>query len=135
MLVWYRHKHTADDGLHPRHPTAVLIVIGLLVAAISGMFGVGGPLLTVPLLVAIGTPILPALAAAQVQSIVIAVVGSVGYLSIGAIDWSLALVVGVPEVCGVLIGWKVARTVPARYLRWAMIIILIAVAPVLAFKP
>lgn len=65
----------------------------------------------------------------------ISIVGSVGYLSIGAIDWRLALVVGVPELCGALIGWKVGRAVPARYLRWAMIIILIAVAPVLAFKP
>ncbi|KQV06968.1 sulfite exporter TauE/SafE family protein [Leifsonia sp. Root112D2] len=135
MLVWYRQRHTADDGLHPRHPTPALIAIGLVVAVASGMFGVGGPLLTVPLLVAIGTPILPALAAAQAQSIVISIVGSVGYLSIGAIDWQLALVVGVPELCGVLIGWKVARAVPARYLRWAMIFILIAVAPVLAFKP
>lgn len=133
-LVWYRQRLTVDDGMHPRHATAVLIVIGLLVAAASGMFGVGGPLLTVPLLVAIGTPILPALAAAQAQSIIISIVGSIGYLSIGAIDWWLALIVGIPELCGVLIGWKVARTVPARYLRWAMIIILVAIAPILAFK-
>lgn len=134
VLVWYRQGHAADDGLHPRHPTPALIVIGLLVAVASGIFGVGGPLLTVPLLVAIGTPILPALAAAQAQSIVISLVGSVGYFSIGAIDWRLALIVGVPEMCGVLIGWKVARSVPARYLTWTMIIILIAVAPVLALR-
>lgn len=135
VLVWYRHRRAADDGLHPRHPTAALIAIGLLVAVASGMFGVGGPLLTVPLLVVIGTPILPALATAQVQSIIISVVGSVGYLSIGAIDWRLAFIVGVPELCGVLIGWKIARAVPARYLRWAMIVILIAVAPFLVFRP
>lgn len=134
VLVWYRQSRTTD-GLHPRHPTPALIAIGLLVAVASGIFGVGGPLLTVPLLVAIGTPILPALAAAQVQSIIISIVGSVGYFSIGAIDWRLALIVGVPELCGVLIGWKVARAVPARYLKWTMIIILIAIAPVLAFKP
>lgn len=134
VLVWYRQALTVDDGMHPRHPTAVLVVIGLLVAAASGMFGVGGPLLTVPLLVAIGTPILSALAAAQAQSIIISIVGSIGYLSIGAIDWGFALIVGVPELCGVLIGWKVARTVPAKYLRWAMIIILVTIAPILAFK-
>lgn len=134
VLVWYRQSRTPDDGLHPRHPTPALIVIGLVVAVASGIFGVGGPLLTVPLLVAIGTPILPALAAAQVQSIIISLVGSVGYFSIGAIDWRLALIVGVPEMCGVLIGWKVARAVPARYLKWTMIIILIAIAPVLALK-
>lgn len=133
-LVWYRQHGLNDDEFHPHHPTPALIAIGLLVAVSSGTFGVGGPLLTVPLLVAIGTPILPALAAAQVQSIIISVVGSVGYFSIGAIDWHLALAVGVPQLCGVMIGWKVARAVPARYLRWAMIIILIAIAPVLGLK-
>lgn len=133
-LVWYRQRLAVDDGLHPRHRTTTLVTLGLLVAVASGMFGVGGPLLTVPLLVVIGTPILPALAAAQVQSIVISIVGSAGYLSIGAIDWRLALVVGVPQLFGVVLGWKIARTVPARYLRWAMIIILIAIAPVLAIK-
>jgi uncharacterized membrane protein YfcA len=133
-LVWYRQRQPANESLHPRHPAAALIAIGLIVAAVSGMFGVGGPLLTVPLLVAIGTPILPALAAAQVQSIIISIVGSVSYFSIGAIDWRLAVIVGVPELCGVLIGWKLARAVPARHLRRAMIIILIGIAPVLAFK-
>ena len=65
----------------------------------------------------------------------ISVVGSAEYLSIGAIDWRLALIIGAPELVGALIGWKVARAVPARYLRWAMIVILLAVAPVLAFRP
>lgn len=133
-LVWYRQSRITDDAFHPQHPTSVLIVLGLVVAVASGIFGVGGPLLTVPLLVAIGTPILPALAAAQAQSIVISIVGSVGYFSIGAIDWGLALIVGVPEMFGVLIGWKVARAVPARYLKWTLIVILIAVAPVLVLK-
>ena len=134
VLVWFRQRHAVDDGPHRRHRTGTLIVLGFLVAVASGVFGVGGPLLTVPLLVAIGTPILPALAAAQVQSVVISIVGSAGYLSIGAVDWRLALIVGVPQLVGVLIGWKVARTVPARYLRWAMIVILIAIAPILALK-
>lgn len=133
-LVWYRQQRLSDDELHPHHPTPALVAIGLLVAVASGTFGVGGPLLTVPLLVAIGTPILPALAAAQLQSIIISIVGSAGYFSIGAIDWRLALIVGVPQLCGVLIGWKVARAVPAQYLRWTMITILIALAPVLALK-
>lgn len=133
-LVWFRQRQIPDESAHPHHPVAALIAIGILVAAVSGLFGVGGPLLTVPLLVTIGTPMLAALAAAQAQSIIISIVGSVGYLSIGAVDWTLAVVVGIPELCGVLIGWKVARAVPARYLRWAMIIILIAIAPVLAFR-
>ncbi len=132
-LVWLRQRGgrpAAQD--HHRHAMTLLIGGGLVVAVASGMFGVGGPLLTVPLLVAIGTPMLSALAAAQVQSIVIATVGSLGYLSQDAIDWGLAVVVGVPELFGVLIGWKLAHLVPARHLTRAMIVALLAVAPFLA---
>lgn len=131
-LVWHRQRGDASgEPHHPRHGTTLLVVGGLVVAVASGMFGVGGPLLTVPLLVAIGTPMLPALAAAQVQSIVIASIGTIGYLSQGSIDWPLALLVGVPELCGVLIGWKIAHTVPTSYLKRGMIIALLAVAPFL----
>ncbi len=134
VLVWLRQRRPIDDAQDPRHPTAALVALGLLVAVASGLFGVGGPLLTVPLLVAIGTPILPALASAQVQSIAVSVIGSAGYLSIGAIDWRLAVVVGVPQILGVLIGWKIARTVPVKYLKWAMILFLVVLALILAFN-
>jgi uncharacterized membrane protein YfcA len=44
----------------------------------------------------------------------------------------LAAVVGVPELCGVLIGWQLARRIPGRRLKRAMIVALLAVAPLLA---
>lgn len=128
VLVWFRSTRGAVEGPPVHHPAGLLICLGIGVAIAGGMFGVGGPLLTVPLLVAAGTPMLPALAAAQVQSVVVAGVGTLGYLSRGAIDWRLALVVGVAELCGVLIGWKVARAAPAHRLKQAMIIALIAAA-------
>lgn len=102
--------------------------MGLGIAIVSGMSGVGGPLLTVPLLVLAGTPVLSALGAAQVQSVVVAGVGTLSYLSRGTIDWQLMLIAGVPELCGVLIGWKVARAVPASVLKRAMIVALLACA-------
>jgi hypothetical protein len=127
-LVWFRSPQGTDAGTHPHPAAGSLAVLGLGVAVASGMFGVGGPLLTVPLLVLSGTPVLPALAAAQVQSVVVASVGALGYLSRGAIDWRLSLAVGIPELCGVLIGWKIARAAPARYLKRAMIVALAAAA-------
>lgn len=134
-LVWHRQRgDRPDEQRHPRHAMALLVGGGLVVSIVSGMFGVGGPLLTVPLLVAVGTPMLPALAAAQVQSIVISSVGALGYFVHGSIDWPLAAVVGIPELLGVLIGWKIARTVPARQLKRIMIIALLAAAPFLALR-
>ncbi|HLH59832.1 MAG TPA: sulfite exporter TauE/SafE family protein [Streptosporangiaceae bacterium] len=128
LLVWFRAGRGSADETPPHHPPAMLICIGLGVAVVGGMFGVGGPLLTVPLLVLAGTPVLSALSAGQVQSMVVAGVGTLSYLSRGAIDWKLALVVGVPELCGVLIGWKVARSIPPRFLKRAMIVALLTCA-------
>lgn len=89
-------------------------------------------MLAVPLLIAASAPVLSALAAAQAQSIVIATAGSVGYLAHGGIDWGLAALVGVPELAGVLIGWVVARKLPTRVLKHALVLTLLAVAPYLA---
>jgi uncharacterized protein len=125
LLVWFRARPGTADGADPHHPAALLICLGLGVAVVGGMFGVGGPLLTVPLLVLAGTPVLSALGAAQAQSVVVAGVGTLSYLGRGTIDWPLALAVGLPELCGVLIGWKVAHAVPARILKRVMIVALL----------
>ncbi len=135
-LVLYRERHSRSqvEPVHPRHSVLLLAGVGLAVAAASGVFGVGGPMLSVPLLVAIGVPVLPALAAAQAQSVIIASVGTVGYLVQNAINWPLALLVGVPELAGVLVGWKLASTVPTRGLKYALIVALFALAPYLALR-
>jgi uncharacterized protein len=125
LLVWFRARPGTADGADPHHPAALLVCLGLGVAVVGGMFGVGGPLLTVPLLVLAGTPVLSALGAAQAQSVVVAGVGTLSYLGRGTIDWPLALAVGLPELCGVLIGWKVAHAVPARILKRVMIVALL----------
>ncbi|HEY9439929.1 MAG TPA: sulfite exporter TauE/SafE family protein [Streptomyces sp.] len=137
-LVWYRDLRPDPGAPEPladrRLPAGVVAVLGLAVAAAGGVFGVGGPMLAVPLFVALGVPVLSALAAAQVQSIVIAGVGSLGYLAAGTIDWPLAVLVGVPELAGVLLGWRIARAVPARTLKYALVTGLLALAPYLALR-
>lgn len=131
-LVWFRDRRGPAPADPPRHPVALLVVLGLVVAAVSGLFGLGGPMLTVPLLVALGVPLLRSLASAQAQSVVIAGVGTIGYVAQDAIDWPLAAVVGIPELCGALIGWKIARTLPTHRLKQAMIATLLVLAPYLA---
>jgi uncharacterized membrane protein YfcA len=125
-MLWYRGR--SDSPSPVDLPTAMVVAIGLSVSAVSGLVGIGGPMLTVPLLAAAGLPVLQSLACAQAQSIVIATVGALGYLFHGTIDWPLAALIGVPELAGVLIGWKIAHALPARVLR----IVLIAVLCVLA---
>jgi hypothetical protein len=129
-LVLYRQRAGQEGGDPPG--VAVVFVLGVAVGAASGLVGIGGPMLTVPVLIALRTAPLTALAASQVQSIVIAGVGTVGYVATGAVDWPLAVLVGVPELVGVLVGWRIARALPTRILTRAVVIALLAVAPYLA---
>lgn len=124
-------RPAADGKGKPLSP-ALTAAVGLVVSAAAGLFGLGGPMLSVPLLVICGLPLLPALAAAQAQSVVIATVGTLGYLVHGSIDWALAALVGVPELAGVVIGWKIAHAVPVRKLKFALAATLLALAPYLA---
>ncbi|SPT64252.1 sulfite exporter TauE/SafE family protein [Actinomadura madurae] len=110
----------------------VVLAAGAAVAAAGALFGVGGPMLCVPLLVALGSPVLAALAAAQAQSVVIAGAGTLGYVAAGAVDWPLAALVGVPELAGVVAGWAIARAVPAGALKGALVVSLLALAPYVA---
>lgn len=131
--VLLRLSVAATDVHRHGPPTAVVVALGLAVGVVSGIVGIGGPMLTVPLLVAWGTAPLTALAASQVQSVVIAGVGTVGYLvEAHSVDWPLTLVVGIPEIAGVLLGWRIARALPTRTLSYAIVVALLVVAPYLA---
>lgn len=134
VLVWARERRASyGDGGPVRLPSLVTAAVGLVVAIGAGLFGLGGPMLSVPLLVICGLPVLPALAAAQAQSVVIASIGTAGYLLHGSVHWPLAALVGLPELAGVIIGWKIARSLPARQLKYALAGALLALAPYLAF--
>ncbi|MEV8566161.1 sulfite exporter TauE/SafE family protein [Streptomyces sp. NPDC051322] len=130
-LVWFRERRRpAATRSHPSAP--LLAGLGFSVALAAGIVGIGGPMLAVPLLVALGVPALESLASAQAQSIVIAGVGTLGYLLHGAIDWPLAALVGIPELAGVLLGWQIAHALPTRSLKKVLIVTLFALAPYLA---
>lgn len=132
-LVWYRGGHP-QDVVATAPPTPLIIALGLGVSALSGIVGIGGPMLAVPLLAAAGLPVLRSLACAQAQSIVIAGVGTVGYFLHGAIDWPLAAVVGIPELAGVLVGWRIAHALPTRVLRTALVATLCLLALYLVWR-
>lgn len=122
-----------DDEAGPDN-VATQAAVGGAVAVASGMFGIGGPMISVPIMIVVGYPILAALAAAQVQSIVIAGTGTLSYLGQGAISWPLVIVTGAPQLIGVWLGWRIAHSVPARPLKYLLATILIVLGPVLLLK-
>lgn len=128
-------RDAVRSGGDRSHPGALLAaILGFGVALVAGLVGIGGPMLAVPILVSIGVPVLEALAAAQLQSIILAGVGTIGYAAAGSIDWPLALLVGIPELAGVLIGWKLARALPPRVLKYLMIAALLILAPYVVYQ-
>jgi uncharacterized protein len=131
VLVYLRERRldTGREEARRPPPQALVAVIGFGVAAVSGLFGLGGPLLSVPLMLTAGVPMLGALGAAQAQSIVIAGTGTIGYLLQDAISWRLALVVGVPELIGVLLGWRLAHSLPIHRLRYGLAAVLVLLGP------
>jgi uncharacterized membrane protein YfcA len=107
-------------------------LLGGGVALTSGVFGLGGPMIAVPGLVLMGVPILQALGSAQTQSIVLASIGTILYLAHGSIIWPLVLLTGLPQIAGVVLGWKIARALPQRPLTFALALVLVVLGPVIA---
>ena len=83
----------------------------------SGLSGAGGPLFSVPLMLAFGFPPLASIGTGQVLQIVVAALGTVGNLQFGSIDYTVAgWVVGF-LLLGVLIGTRAAHALGVKALR------------------
>jgi uncharacterized membrane protein YfcA len=94
-------------GVPPRNARGrrvVLVAIGIVTGFLSGLTGVGGPVLSVPLMVMCGYPVLTAIGVGQVLQTVGALAGSLANLHYADIDYRLAAFIGVFETVGVLGG-------------------------------
>jgi uncharacterized membrane protein YfcA len=123
------HEHTVS------HRGARLLVIGSSAGLFSGLFGVGGGTVIVPLLVlwldyrereAAGT----ALAAVGL----VAAVGASVHGAYGAVHVRDAALVGLPAVVGVLVGTALQQRIQQRSLSLAFSVVLLAIAASMVFK-
>lgn len=101
----------------PAAQQVLLASLGAVAGLGSGLTGVGGPALSVPLMVLFGFPALGSIGASQVVQIIAAVSGTVGNVSFGSIDFGLAAPVAAVESAGVFIGARIAHSVDQRSLR------------------
>jgi uncharacterized membrane protein YfcA len=108
--------------------TALLGAVGCATGLGSGLTGVGGPAVSVPLMVVLGFPARASVGTGQVIQIVAALTGTLGNLRYGAIDFGIALPVGVAEIAGVVTGVRIAHAIDARALRRFVGALCIAVA-------
>ena len=111
----------------PDRQQALLFMIGAVTGFGSGLTGVGGPALAVPMLVLCGFPALGAIGASQVIQIVASVSGSAAHLAQGNVDLRLAALLTLFEVLGVAVGVRLAHAIDARWLRRGVGLLCVAV--------
>ncbi len=105
----------------------LLLAVGGAVGFGSGLTGVGGPVLSVPLMVIIGFSPLTAIATSQVIQITAALSGSAGNLAHGFIDTGLILWVTAAELAGVAAGARMAHSVSQAALKKIVSVVCIVV--------
>lgn len=125
---------TSTDFAPPRPPIVTLALLGALTGLLSGLFGIGGDVVLVPMLtiflgfqqrLAAGTSVAAILPAA--------IVGGIGYAVQGNVDWMAAVLLAVGIVIGAQIGSYLLAKVPTGFLRWMFMVFLLGVVVSLWF--
>lgn len=120
-----------DDA---RAQRILLVAVGAITGFGSGLTGVGGPALSVPLMVLFGFPALLSIGASQAIQIVAAISGTLGNLKYGSIDFGIAATVTLFVMAGVMVGARMAHAVDAALLRKAVAVLCLVVGTALIVR-
>jgi uncharacterized protein len=107
----------------------VLAAVGTAGGAFSGLFGIGGGVVMVPLLILwLGYEERTATGTSLAAIAIIAAVGAAVHGAYGNLHVEEGLLVGVPAVVGVLFGTWLQQRVPVRWISGLFSLVLLAVA-------
>ncbi|HEX5463220.1 MAG TPA: sulfite exporter TauE/SafE family protein [Burkholderiales bacterium] len=126
LCAWKGLRKAAFDG-RPTAQWVLLLALGAIAGFGSGLTGVGGPALSVPLMVLFGFPALATIGTGQVIQIIAAISGTVGNLQYGSINFPLAIPIAVVEIIGTLLGARIVHAVNPESLRKFVALLCIAV--------
>ena len=115
---------------HTRMPISVLILISLVIGSITGLFGIGGGFLAIPVLVLFfGTP--PAIAAGT-SLLIIALNSFISFIGHHAlwesVDWHIPIFIGASAVVIAQLASHFSSKTPQDQLRKAFAYFLLAIA-------
>lgn len=106
-----------------------LAVVGLVGGLLSGLFGVGGGIVMVPLLIMLARMDQKRASATSLVAIVpTAIAGSITYFANGEVDVLAAAIVATGGIVGAWIGARLLRRISMEWLRWGFIALLVLVA-------
>ena len=103
----------------PRKATPLMFAgIGLLAGLISGLLGIGGGLIMVPMLAGVlGMPLKRALGTSLLAIVALVIPGTIVHTALHHIDWAIFLVVTIGAVPGARVGARLALGTRERTLR------------------
>ena len=106
-----------------------LVLIGLAAGFFSALFGVGGGIIIVPLLLLVGRWDMRSASATSLAAIgLTATAGVVAYLFHGDVQANYAAVLGVPAAVGALGGASLHQRLHVRTLSYAFAVLLVGIA-------
>jgi uncharacterized protein len=112
-----------------------LILIGLAAGFFSALFGVGGGIIIVPLLLLVGKFELRSASATSLAAIgLTATAGTIAYVVHGDVQVDYAALVGIPAALGALGGASLQQRLPVRTLSYAFALLLVGIAVDLLLK-
>ena len=115
------------------HRTALLVAIGLVAGFFSGLFGVGGGILIVPLLVAlVAYPPKPAMATSLAAILFTATAAAASHAGAGNVAWKEGALIGLPAVVGAVGGAALHQRIDTRRVVLLFSLFLVIVALKLA---
>jgi uncharacterized protein len=110
------------------------VALGVVTGLLSGLFGVGGGILFVPILTWLGLTQIHAEASSLLAIIPTVMVGVWRHQRYGNVRWRAAAIVGVASIAAAVGGSQVALSLPESTLRKLFAVLMIAVAAQIAWR-
>jgi uncharacterized membrane protein YfcA len=114
--------------------TPLLAAVGAVTGLVSALTGTGGPLVLVPILVALDVPTLASIGLAQAVQLPVAAAATGGFLLSGLLDVPLGLALAAGIALGTWIGAKAAHALPTATLRRLVAVLLVIVGAAMLLR-
>jgi hypothetical protein len=124
-----------EEAARRAPPVAPTVALGLGVGALSGLFGVGGGLIFVPVQVrSFGIPIKRAVANSLAAIVLTGLAGVIGHFALGHVAWREGLVLVAGGMLGVQLGTRLLAKIPAARLKRLLVGFIVLVAAAMAWR-
>jgi uncharacterized membrane protein YfcA len=122
-----RTRHSVNElGCHPETNT-MLLGVGAVTGFLSSVSGTGGPVVLVPILIAMKLPVLTAVGLSQTIQLPVAIAATFGNVIYGELDYALGGILAATLTVGSWYGAKLAHTLPRAALRQIVSAVLVGI--------